>query len=188
MSRELDAEVARMVFGIDVLSEWLPAQWWADDDEMYVTPDRPENQRHPVFIDACMHEGWREQEAVRRDYLQEQHGWTPEERAELDAKSEAEWACGHYWQCFDVVPQYSESIKKAWLVVEKMRERGWDVHLDSLGFDGEEWRCFFECHDDERGTRAHGDAATAPLAICTAALNALSPHDGAVKSMSVNSE
>ena len=71
----------------------------------------------------------------------------------------------------DAVPAYSTEIAAAWQVVEKMMERGWYLFLDTAGFDGEEWRAQFR---DPESRFARGEAATAPLAICRAALAALS--------------
>jgi hypothetical protein len=64
----------------------------------------------------------------------------------------------------------SRRIESAWRVVEKMREREWSVMVDSTGFPDEEWRCLMWQGERERWVPA--DAATAPMAICLAALKA----------------
>lgn len=72
------------------------------------------------------------------------------------------------------LPAYSTDIAAAWLVVEKMREAEWCGALDSLGFDGAEWRCvLWATHGDDPTTFHHGRGHTAPLAICRAALAAI---------------
>jgi hypothetical protein len=68
-------------------------------------------------------------------------------------------------------PRYSTDIAAAFEVVEKMAATG-RFHLDMLGFDGEEWRCWIS-RDDAGETAFIAEAATAPLVICIAALRAL---------------
>lgn len=73
-------------------------------------------------------------------------------------------------------PAYSTDIAAAWSVVERF-VRDTRFHLDSLGFDGEEWRCAIG-HDNDEGDAdgwSFAEANTAPLAICLAALKALAP-------------
>lgn len=67
----------------------------------------------------------------------------------------------------------STDIAAAWRVVERLHT-GRTFGLDWLGFDGEEWRCCFGWseNDDHLGFH-HAEAATAPLAICLAALKAV---------------
>jgi hypothetical protein len=76
----------------------------------------------------------------------------------------SEWRYGPYLE-------YSSDIAAAWEVVEKMVETG-RLHLDRLGFDGEEWRCWMS-PDAEGATYFVGQAETAPLAICLVALKAV---------------
>lgn len=64
-------------------------------------------------------------------------------------------------------PAYSTDIAAAWLIVEWMRERGWDGDV-MWGEGGHDAR--FTCADG-RARRAF--AKTAPEAICRAALQAL---------------
>jgi hypothetical protein len=62
----------------------------------------------------------------------------------------------------------SEDIAATWLVVEKMRERDWQLELfsrDGEGVEAQWWADF--------GRHGERTAATAPLAICLAALHAL---------------
>lgn len=74
------------------------------------------------------------------------------------------------------VPRYSTDIAAAWLVVEKLIADGWfpDVQFNDWGT--ESWHAtLMRRTDDERADGYHGaQAASAPLAICRAALAALS--------------
>lgn len=84
------------------------------------------------------------------------------------------------------LPEYSTDIASAWLVVERMRVLGWTFGIDDLGYSTDEknlsvltdaplWRARFDTLNNERW--AWQEAATAPLAICLAALEALGePH------------
>ena len=64
------------------------------------------------------------------------------------------------------------SISDAFQVVEKMRERfGYAFQLDSVGFDGAEWRCQVGWGDDPISVRAESD--TPARAICLACLDAI---------------
>ncbi len=70
--------------------------------------------------------------------------------------------------------RYSMDVAAAFLVVDRWRKRGDGFQLDSLGFRGEEWRCGF-MDASNGGMEIHfAEAATAPLAICKAALAAVS--------------
>jgi hypothetical protein len=66
------------------------------------------------------------------------------------------------------VPAYSADIAAAWLVVEKLYETG--IRLDLYRMTGHrtDWCCWFDRHG------GYGD--TAPLAVCRAALVAVSEH------------
>lgn len=73
---------------------------------------------------------------------------------------------------------YSADMAAAWEVVEKLKADGWDIHIDSVGFNNDiegEWRTFFSLDNDEDTQVAHvfEDGDTAPHAICRAALAAL---------------
>lgn len=76
------------------------------------------------------------------------------------------------------LPPYSTSIAAAWEVVEKLKADGWDIHLDSVGFNNDiegEWRTFFSL-DDESGDQCawvHEDGDTAAESICKCALAAV---------------
>lgn len=71
------------------------------------------------------------------------------------------------------LPRFSTSIADAMLVVPEMQKRDWFFQIDNFGFGGEEWRAVFrrDLGDDAFCTAA-AHAATAPLAITQAALNA----------------
>lgn len=69
------------------------------------------------------------------------------------------------------LPPYSTSIAAAWEVVEKMTKDGRAVFIDSAGFDPEMWRVCVSADDPEG--QLPSEAATAPLAICLAALEAV---------------
>jgi hypothetical protein len=69
-------------------------------------------------------------------------------------------------------PDYSTDIAAAWLVVEKMRERGISMDLTGLAnkYD-QQWSCTFGDPETQNGECS--DAASAPEAICRAALLAI---------------
>ena len=73
-------------------------------------------------------------------------------------------------------PQYSTNISAAWQVVEKMREKGYMYDLFDCYEDTETHGCTFmipvEPEIDEIVACEH--APTAPMAICLAALKAVS--------------
>lgn len=95
-------------------------------------------------------------------------------------KIEGDWI-KHYrtsdgsWTGSHGIPHYSTSIADAWLVVEKMREK----HLIHIISDGAHplqkntWGCIIERERDEFPRLAESESATAPTAICLAALKAL---------------
>lgn len=66
--------------------------------------------------------------------------------------------------------QPSRDIAAAWAIVEKMRKTHC-VQVDTVGFEGEEFRCLIGWGDDP--STGVGEAATAPHAICLAALEAI---------------
>lgn len=86
---------------------------------------------------------------------------------------ESGWRLGSTVRKITHYPRVSEEIAAAWIVVEKMREAGRYFHIEFSQARGD-WRCEF-------GTDPNIDptASTAPLAICVAALAALSatPQD-----------
>ena len=67
------------------------------------------------------------------------------------------------------VPAYSTDIAAAWRVVERLRERGWSVVVESHG-KHREWTCWVQ--DDTENEPVMPDADTVQLAICLAALRA----------------
>lgn len=67
------------------------------------------------------------------------------------------------------LPTYETDIAAAWQVVEKMRERGWSMDLTTRRHGGLTTIEMF----DADGTFVTAEAATAPMAICLAALAAL---------------
>jgi hypothetical protein len=79
------------------------------------------------------------------------------------------------WPCMDYLPDYSRDIYSAWDVVEKMYELGYSYYL--LGIPASrDHQCYFALPDKLTATAVR--AATAPLAICRAALAALGEVDG----------
>lgn len=71
------------------------------------------------------------------------------------------------------LPPYSTNIGAAWLVVEKMRERGFEMYLESdHGMPG---RFYCSFHDSDGCKSGMGDSA--PEAICLAALSALTAKE-----------
>jgi hypothetical protein len=74
------------------------------------------------------------------------------------------------------VPEYSTSISAAWLVVEAMQKRGFvcDINVDCFddGTPGEVSVDFWKT----TALRGEHGAATAPLAICLAALRVVERH------------
>ncbi len=66
------------------------------------------------------------------------------------------------------LPHYSTDIAAAWQVVEKMAEGGLRLSLDRFG--GDPWWAEFADEGWEQGAQA--TSATAPMAICLAALKA----------------
>lgn len=84
-----------------------------------------------------------------------------------------EWTLDRIKQAFGgmyggSLPHYSTSIADAWLVVEKMREKGHNCQIEASAAQPEWIACFLTPH----GYR-EGRAPTAPAAICLTALRAL---------------
>jgi len=78
------------------------------------------------------------------------------------------------WMAYGVVdrvPAFSTDIAAAWEVVEKLHQRFPTIHL-SLGAPNQRWYCSFFGTVDDKGSALEAD--TAPLAICLAALKAVS--------------
>ncbi|HXI15224.1 MAG TPA: hypothetical protein VNM48_02550 [Chloroflexota bacterium] len=75
---------------------------------------------------------------------------------------------------FARLPPYSGDIMLAWELVGKLRSDGWWLSLSVNDYGTEPWDCRMVLKEGERTEKraiAHG--ATAPLAICRAALDAL---------------
>lgn len=74
----------------------------------------------------------------------------------------------------DLIPHYSTDLIAAWLVVEKMQERGWRITIEDCADGFHVWYGRAGQGDEDFWVRAPvAIAATAPLAICLAALHAL---------------
>ena len=70
-------------------------------------------------------------------------------------------------------PKYSTRIEDAWLVVEVMRERGWTFEFDNIA--GESTATFWQSRGGSgRWGRVYSTTDASPLAICKAALSAVS--------------
>lgn len=74
------------------------------------------------------------------------------------------------------VPHYSTSIEAAWKVVERLRP-DFNVVLECVSYE-------YNCHVNPPGSsgtlnHVHARAPTVPLAICLAALKAVTRHDPA---------
>lgn len=68
-------------------------------------------------------------------------------------------------------PLYSTQIADAWLVVTHLQAADWSVTLHGCCCEDDgAWSCLLIPHD---GAGVDADAATAPLAICQAALKTL---------------
>ena len=106
--------------------------------------------------------------------------------AEMKADAESVWkeqpsvrhfligfTCNPGEEPVQVFKPYSTSIEAAWEVVEKMRELGWLISLDGIAVSTQETVVKFISKDDRIGWDCR--AKTAPLAICLAALKAVSP-------------
>ena len=76
---------------------------------------------------------------------------------------------GHDGEVLREVPLYSSSIEAAWLVMEKMREKGWSFGCSCIPTD-DTWIANFGS--------IYISAPTAPEAICRAALAALAAVEG----------
>lgn len=78
------------------------------------------------------------------------------------------------------VPKYSTDIAAAWEVVNEMDRRKFVLRLEAAAYDGNSWTALFgfkSVDDDDFIYRANSSRTeTAPLAICNAALMALSEY------------
>lgn len=71
---------------------------------------------------------------------------------------------------YSPLPRYSTNIAAAWKVVEKFEAKHWEISIstDEIGY----LVYLTRRNDDGGSTTFKGEADTAPLAICLAALNA----------------
>ena len=116
--RELDAEVARVVFGYEVI--WRQRMKWSDS--------------HPTITDPVLR---------------------------IDDSG-----TGRYrWQ---PILEYSANMSDAWLVVERMDERGYYLQMRTVQRDGDEHRVTV-CEKGTHTVCAIVDADTMFKAICQAA-------------------
>ena len=70
---------------------------------------------------------------------------------------------------YDTRARFSTTISAAWMVVDKMRDRGWDFDIRNFGT----YTAAFHEQRSLMGASCSADAETAPLAICLAALAAI---------------
>jgi hypothetical protein len=76
------------------------------------------------------------------------------------------------------IPEYSTDIAAAWLVVEKLRQQGFRIMVSTD--DELEWGAYFE---DRRHSSGSSEHDSAPLAICRAALKAVSRQQDEPKNL-----
>lgn len=99
-------------------------------------------------------------------------GWTP--RGPHPIFASRVFATGH---SDTFAPYFSSDVLAAWQVVQKMRELGWWMRLQSpFESDDSTWNAGFTAHSCTgwNGRPDHsGQGDTAPLAICLASLKAL---------------
>lgn len=175
--RELDALVAEQVMGLvlagHACAAFVEGEWSIQADS---TPDRwmCHAEVAPLYVAHCVcatgpltisgrHAEGSDPVFVE-DYNRDAIKRYGAERARF----------GHVTHCLAVVPTYSTDVATAWLVVEKLAERGWLLMLeqcrwrDGLARPGE-WAAYFQ----DAVTRGEAAAPTAALAICRAALAAV---------------
>lgn len=82
-----------------------------------------------------------------------------------------------YRDAVPVVPEFSSSWSAVQMVVEKMREKGWNFQVFGPETGNEKWRGKFEFHvhplSAHQERRVVGVADTFPIAVCRAALAAV---------------
>lgn len=83
------------------------------------------------------------------------------------------WKKDGQYMCDGTTFEPSTNISDAWLVVERMRELGYFFWIETLAQDCGNYRVTFAITKDEYKTHS-AISDTAPLAICNAALQALS--------------
>lgn len=160
VGRALDAEVAEKVMGLGPILGYAGA--WGECGHDSVSPEPGE---FPVYLESCVCDLCRKQNRESLASCISEYGWGETEIAEVKANHESDWIFGHSWQCLAVVRPYSTDIAAAWEVVEKMREDG-DLRIEEYA---EGWLVVSRLSD---GREVDGQATTAPLAICLAALSA----------------
>lgn len=195
--RELDRLVATEVMGLSAPERLAPAIHvegeWSVYEAARATPEGvgPDSGwmcysgMEPVYIqrEGChCAEGpylaWSDDEPSdtmlerhsRDEALALQREWNQGARDE-HAADVAMW--GHHHSCLEVIPRYSKSWDAASLVVEKMREKGFGFALADVRGGG--WSTTFLRYREGEGLCEGGadDIATAPEAICLAALKAI---------------
>ena len=144
---ELDAEIARRVFGIDVLG-MAPCHHDPDGGGLSVGEWDNQSIQRPVHIlGTCDgHESFEDGDPV---YF------------------------GHSW-CLVPCPLYSTDIAEAWLVVEKMREMKKFITLSVYPDDEDGYWCSIDSPYSSFHKYQAERCNSASLAICRAALAALS--------------
>ncbi len=126
----------------------------------------------------------REQDALVAEKVMEWKGYTQEECSEEPYGPEDDDMWDPFDKCWyppgtepykdtpSTVDPFTTEIAAAWQAVEKMRSEGWCFWLDTVGFEGEEWRVLF-MKDIEGHSRAHYvETAAVELSITIAALKA----------------
>lgn len=176
--RELDAEIQRVVFG-STIAGWTTCVHVEGEWSIHVDSGTDgwacHAERGPVYVEGFC--DGRDHRPLLLDFSGEATGSDRSivERINADAvadfERDAELFGGHSRHCLAVVPEYSTDIVAAWLVVEKMRERGYEpcVEAQSNGqLPG--WQCWFGHMLYDAG---YAESDSVPLAICQSALSAL---------------
>ena len=111
-------------------------------------------------------------------------GKNPELRMDFTTKTSTELCIAHYSYSapvhvfktqdgyFSVLPRYSTDIAAAWQVVEKLRETMYFVSISASADCGASWLCEWTTADTAIDFVRAG---TMPLAVCRAALLAVTP-------------
>jgi hypothetical protein len=140
-------------------------------------------------LDALIAEkvmGWRWRRGAHYDVSsvpasQQQHLLAPGESVgeqpsgEFTSIVEGDWPPADGRIIWNHMPEYSTDIAAAWLVVERMRADGWWPEVKYLVDWDNAAKWYAACHRPPHQWSA--TAATAPLAICRAALAALENSD-----------
>lgn len=155
--RALDAEIATRVIGWTV-EEW-PCGYQPDACDLECWPWEGDEER-----EGSSDEEFQRREAFWRDNIAAYPERHPTYRRKLENGNRPR----------TVVPFYSTDIGAAWMVVEKAIADGWFPEVQFNNWGAESWYATMSrTTDDPLGGYASGVAATAPLAICRAALKAI---------------